>query len=145
MNREDQKKEALARLEILKAKGLMPVVYNKFKKKNSELYYSFPSPLGGILYYFNDLGGIQNKWYTLLKEFEEFYKALVYHVIYHRIDGDGVLMFLYVSNQRHEWDIDREELMADTPFVYACNVTNPLYSEYGNTEIAVRGGGIIIV
>lgn len=142
MNREDQKKEALARLKILESKGMKPCVYNNFKKKN-ELYYSFQTPTGCALYKLDNTVGIHNIWMNALKEFEEFWKALVYHVVYDRFEEDEVIVFFYISNQRHEWDDDREKLEEGCPFVFAYSLTDPTRSQYGNIDYVIKGGGII--
>ena len=114
MTYEEKKQEAILRLEMWKKQGLMPVVLQKFKKKKPDLYYSDRCQIGnyafGSLYYFNELGGAQGKWCTLLKEFEEQYDALVYHVIHDYVCGEECLFFLYVSNQPQEWEMDREEI-----------------------------------
>lgn len=145
---EERKAEGVRRLEMWKKQGLMHCVLQKFKRKDTLLYYSDPMILGfqkyGSLFYLDDLGGAKQEWIELISEFETHYDATVYHVIHDKFSfGDEVLYLLYVSNSPIEWEEDREDIEEHRPFVYALNLSTPQFSEFGNIFARPSGGGMI--
>ena len=76
-----------------------------------------------------------------IKEFEERYKARVYHVQACDTAVGKLLTFLYVSSHEEEWssdltqEIDREGREYFYTYAYVKNLTWPEYSEIGGVGI----------
>lgn len=140
---EKKKEEAIARLNILKNKGLMHCVLRSFAKKDSELYYSEFNGICGALYYLNDLGGAKPEWIELVKEFEEQNNALVYHVTHQFTNIGELLNVFYVSDYDEEWEYDREDLKNNYSLAYVYNLSDMDCSEFGTIGYSVIGGGVV--
>lgn len=146
-NYEMRKQEAIKRLEYLNEKGLMYDVVAKFKKKESELYYSDRFMGYGSLFFFNDEGSFPTEWLDYVKEFEEEYNATVYHLTHEKFKtsfGDVMecLDMFYVSNNEDEWEYDWEDLRDGLVYANVVNLTNNI-KEIGSIAFDVSGGGLI--
>ena len=145
MNREEMKNEAIKRLEIMKAQGLMNCVLRSFKKKDTELYMSENNGLCGALYYFNDLGGAKQEWIDLVNQFEEKYNCLVYHITHEYTSFGELLDLFFVSDCKEDWGDDMYDLYNKQSYAYVYNLSVPEYSEFGTIAYRVSGGGLIRV
>lgn len=130
--KEEQIQEAIKRLQFLQ---LHPNVIRDFRR--GIINRSDPSPFGGILFWLTD----KEKEYV--REFEQKYNAVVYHVIYSRTSFGALLSFLYVSDSEREWKDDQEKLMQGYPFVYVKNLSDDWSSEFGSIGIQSIGGGLL--
>lgn len=100
---EKMKNEAIKRLEgLTKTLDLNPNIVKYFRE--DKLYYSYITG-GGMIGSIDTIGYIP-KYQEIVKQFEEQYKSLVYHVIE---DSFGMLSLLYVSNNEEEWPYERPE------------------------------------
>ena len=78
-----------------------------------------------------------------IQDFEQKYQSLVYHVqLTHTSFGD-CYSFFYVSNQKDEWEYDRNDLKEGYPIVYVWNRTNPEFSEFGSIGFKTALGGVL--
>ena len=135
----NQKEEAVARLEILKSKGLMGCVKRAFDTKKQTVYYS---DYGG-LFFFDDRGGAKQEWIDLVKKFEEDYGALVYHITHEYTSFGELLDLFFVSKYEEEWNYDRNDLYNGYSYAYVINLSEPLFSEFGTIGYKTFGGGLI--
>lgn len=127
--REEMKQEAIRRMKVLK---MHPNPIREFQKED-KLNYS----LCGMLYWIDE---DQKK---MVKEFEEEYGCVVYHVIQTSTTIGKMLSFLYVSKNKEEWEYDMEDLMQGCPYAYVINLDADWCSEIGPIQVAPRFGGVV--
>lgn len=143
----DRKKECIRRLELWRDQGLLYCVLQKFKRKNTLLYYSDPLVISnkkfGSLFYLDNCGE-KAEWLSYISQFEEYFDATVYHVIHGKLkSGHEVLYFLYVNNSEIEWEEERQDILNNHPFVFCLDLTRPEESQFGNITCKISGGGMI--
>lgn len=134
VTREKKKEEAIKRMKVL---GLFKPCINAFEKYD-EL--QLTEPTGG-LYEFNDNAELNAK----IKEFEEEYNALVYHVIHTYTQFGELYNFLYVSDYEEEYEFEMEELEDGYAIAYVWNKTDEWMSEFGGIAVRERFGGLVRV
>lgn len=132
--REKKKEEAIKRMNAL---GLFKPCIKAFDKYD-EL--QLTEPTGG-LYEFNDDEELNAK----VKEFEEEYDALVYHVIHTYTQFGELFNFLYVSDYEEEWEIDNADIEDGYVVVYVWNKSDDWMSEIGSIVVRERFGGLVRV
>ncbi len=137
VSREIKKVEAIKRMKAL---GLFVPCIKAFKRDEVQL----SEPTGG-LYEFSSNAELTAK----VKEFENEYNALVYHVIHTpaRIDGEVMDMynFLYVSDYQEEWEVDNADIEYGYTMSYVWNKTIDYFSEFGSIAVQGRFGGLVRV
>lgn len=132
MEREEMKKEALERMQML---HLNEDTIKDFEE-NEKAWKSETNM--GILYWLNE---VEEK---LVKEFEERTGGLVYHLIHNNYKEIGeCYSIFYVSKHKEEWDYDRYDIKAYCPFVYVLNVENETFSEFGQIGIRPVNSGLV--
>lgn len=116
---EEKKTEAISRMKML---GLYPSIIREFGL-NFTVNRSDP-PLG-ILYW------VKDKELEELRAWETKHNALVYHVV-RSYTTFGILdTYLYVSDDKEEWDVDRDDLEDGSALAYVVNHDMPDCSEFG--------------
>ncbi len=130
ITREQKKAEALKRMEFLQ---LHPNTLKEFKQQNVVNY----SESYGILYWLDE------KWTTLVKDFEIKHNALVYHVIHNYTEFGEILTLLYVSDYQKEWENDWEDLKQGYACAYVVNLDDDWCSEFGSVGIRPQFGGLV--
>lgn len=128
--REEMKREAIARMELMKIK---PDIIRKFE--GQDIVWSSvngPDVLDTAL---------RQKIKDRIKWFENEFGGLVYHVV---ITGSLFATFLYVSKWDEEWEEDREIITDDNCTVaYVYNMMNPILSELGGVQFKCEDGIVI--
>jgi hypothetical protein len=132
MNREVQKKEAIKRMKMMK---IMDEVIEDFEQNDSVQC----SETLGFMYWLSD----EEK--EMVHKFEEKYHALVYHVIKFRTEFGTLLNFLYVSDSKEEWAMDREDIKDGYTFAYCKNLDDDICSEFGSIRYKPVCGGLVRV
>lgn len=132
--RENKKVEAIKRMRVL---GLFRPCIKAFEKYD-ELQLTEPN---GGLYEFSDDAELNAK----IKEFEEEYNALVYHVIHTYTQFGELYNFLYVSDYEEEWEYDNEDVKAGYAVAYVWNKTDEWMSEIGGIAVRELFGGLVRV
>lgn len=123
MKKEDMRKEAIVRLEALRVRK---DIVDAFKDKG-ELRLSFVgTPL--------ELTESQK---DRVHKFEEKTECMVYHVIQDFTILGEMLTFLYVSPDKEEWELDREDLKMGMPLAYVANLDDERFSEFGSVGVKV--------
>ena len=130
--KENKKKEAIKRMEEL---GLFKPCIRVFIKYDEV---QLSEPTGG-LYEFSDEEELNEK----IREFEEEYSALVYHVIHTYTEFGELYSFLYVSDDEEEWILDHADINAGYTMAYVWNKTDDWMSELGGIEVQERFGGLV--
>lgn len=129
---EEKKKEAIERMKYLQ---LIPEVANHFKEGTI-----LTSEYRGVLWQTDPK--IKKK----IQAFEKQYDALVYHVIKgtYEIQDEKMTMdsFLYVSDNKDEWELDRNDMKNGCLLSYVYNETIPMYSEIGYIGVCPANGGL---
>ena len=137
----DKKKEAINRMKKL---GLMKDVIKAFEKGGeNSLYYSerINKLMPAVLYWVDN----KDDYVKRIKEFENKYKALVYHAILTHTEYGDLLDLLYVSNDEEEWEQDNEDITDGYVFIYSMNIVSPEWndnSEFGTIAVKPRMGGL---
>lgn len=129
---ETKKEEAIKRMKAL---DLYKPYITLFEKDNK----IFMSEMTGGVYDFDDNEELVAK----IKEFEEEYNALVYHVIRTMTQFGELYNFLYVSQYNEEWDMDNDDISEGYALVYVWNKTDDWCSEFGSIGVQGKFGGIV--
>ena len=130
MNKITQKQEAISRLNLLK---IFPQAIKEFEQ---DLILN-KSENDGLLFWLNETE------LKIVKNFENKYKALVYHVIHNYTEFGELYSLLYVSQHKEEWIYDKKDINRKNIFVYVYNVDNNSFSEFGNIGIELKNGGLV--
>lgn len=130
MTRQEQKTEAIARMQMLK---LHKNPIRKFIEEDVVNLSEGP----GILYWLNE---VQIEY---VKAFEEKHQAVVYHAIHNYTEFGELLAFLYVSDSQEEWEYDREDLKSGYACAYVKNLDDDCCSEFGSIGIKPQFGGLV--
>ena len=75
--------------------------------------------------------GFYDKLYSKIQEFEKRYNGLVYLVLVSHTVFGTLCDFFYVSDERHEWADDTEDLKEGYQYVYCYNMDDDMCSEIG--------------
>ena len=134
---EIKKGEAVKRMDAL---GLMPKIVAEFERSGI-IYYSEQEPFGGILYWLDN----EPEWESAVREFEEEYNALVYHVIHTYTEFGELLNLLFVSDDDEEWEYDNDDILEGCAMSYVINLDVPEFSEFGTIGVEEAAGGLIRV
>ena len=134
VTRKNKKEEAIKRMKAL---GLFQPCIKAFEKYDEV---QLTEPTGG-LYEFSDDAELKAK----VKEFEEEYDALVYHVIHTYTQFGELYNFLYVSDYEEEWEYDNEDIKSDYAIAYVWNKSDEWCSEIGSITIRELFGGLVRV
>ena len=124
-----QIEEAIKRLKML---NLHPNVLKDFKKGVINRSDSM-----GALYWLND-----NEKF-MVKQFEEIYHAVVYHVIHSYTNFGELYNILYVSDSENEWEEDEQDIKEGYAVVYVKNIDDDMCSEFGSIGFKQVFGGLI--
>lgn len=129
---ETKKAEAIKRMKVL---DLYKPYITLFEKDNQ----IFMSEMTGGVYEFNDNEELVAK----VKEFEEEYDALVYHVIRTMTTFGELYNFLYVSKYEEEWEMDNADIADGYAMAYVWNKADEWCSEFGSIGVQGKFGGIV--
>ena len=126
----EQKQEALNRMRML---DIYSPAIKEFEKENI----INKSEHGGILYWLDE--NEQN----IVKEFEEKYNAVVYHIIHNYTEFGELYSLLYVSEHKEERDHHNHDLKHKMAFAYVKNIDEDSFSEFGSIGIKSQFGGLV--
>lgn len=132
--KELQKAEAVKRMKMLK---LDKSVIKEFLQDGTVFYSERQNNIfQAVLYYVSNDEQLARK----VKEFEEEYNALVYHVqLTHTVYGK-MYSFLYVSKSQDEWGLDIDDLEKDCCYAF---VWNNEIEDIGLIGVKSTMGGIV--
>lgn len=125
-----QKQEAIERMKMLK---IYSQAIKEFEKENVINV----SEHGGILFW------LDNEQQEMIKQFEEKYDAVVYHVIHNYTEFGELYSLLYVSQHENEWDYDKDDIKHNIALCYVVNKDEENFSEFGSIGIKTQYGGVI--
>lgn len=126
----EQKQEAIARMKKL---DIYAPAITEFEKENLVN----KSEHGGILYWLDE------NEQEMVKEFEEKYGAMVYHIIHNYTNFGELYSLLYVSKDKDEWDYDNDDLNHNICLAYVKNLDEDAFSEFGSIGIKSQFGGLV--
>ena len=138
--KKEQKEESIKRLEILEEEySLYENVLKEFKI-DEKVYYSesLGGNYNGILYWIDN----EEKFIEEIKKIENKRNIYVYHCILKHTEYGELLLMLYVSNRKEDWEEERKDLLNGLPVIYACNLENKIFSEFGRVKITGINGGL---
>jgi hypothetical protein len=128
--RAKQEAEAVERMKLLE---LYPTVIKEFineKVINKSEHI-------GILYWLDD----DEKQFV--KDFEDEYNAVVYHIVKTYTTIGCMLSVFYVSDDESEWESDREDIKIGEQLCYVKNIDNDDCSEFGYICFRKNCGGLM--
>jgi hypothetical protein len=134
VSRENKKVEAIKRMEML---GLFKPCIKAFERHDEV---QLTEPNGG-LYEFSDDEELNAK----IKEFEEQYNALVYHVIHTYTQFGELYSFLFISDYEEEWEMDIADVKDGYVIDYVWNKSDDWMSEMGSIVVRELFGGLVRV
>ena len=123
------KKESIDRLSRL---NVLRCVIDDFNR--GQLYYTESAT--GALYYIND------EMKKFVKEIEERYKGMVYHIIHSKTEFGELFSMLWTTSYEEEWETERENLEEGYVFAYVKNTTDDWCSEFGDIVVHEKLGGL---
>ena len=133
ISREEKKIEAIKRMKTLK---IFPETINQFEKDD---LVSISEPPNGYYFFLSD------EERALADKLEEKYGILIYTAIRSGSLGPFI-SFLFVSDDKDEWWMDRRDVQNKEPIAYVYNTEDPKLSEFGSISIAQSvGGGLLRV
>ena len=122
-NFDEKDKEAIERMKLLDIMDETIEQYADFG------YVTRSDPPLGALFWVSD------QELADIRLWETEHNARVYHVV-RAYTSLGILdSYLYVSNNKDEWEIDRQLLETGEPLVYVVNRSDPYCSEFGTIGI----------
>ena len=134
ITREIKKAEAINRMKVL---GLFyPCIKNFEKYDEIQL-----SEMTGGLYEFSRDAELTAK----VKEFENEYDALVYHVIHSYTNFGELYSFLFVSDYEEEWEMENADIKDKYVFCWVWNKDVDYFSEFGTIVVKPMFGGLVRV
>lgn len=128
--REMQKAEAIKRMKALHMLSQPIREFEKEEKLNL-------SERIGILYWLED----DEK--KMVKDFEEKWGFLVYHVIKSYTTLGLMYSLMYVSDNEEDWELDAEDIQDGQAVCYVINKDMPDCSEFGVIGIKPMTGGVV--
>ena len=129
-SKEELKEQALKSMKLL---HLHKNVINEFKEDqtlNRSEYF-------GALYWLTDE---QKK---IVKEFEEEYGYLVYHVILNQSPVGEVITLLHIPTEKMFWKQEFDDLAKGKVFAYVVYPKAQAYTEFYNIKIRPQFGGVV--
>lgn len=123
VTREEKKTEAIERM---KAWGIFDQTIDQFEKEDL-ISQSLP-PVGACYW-------IEGEQLQRVKDFENENNALVYFVIHSYTNIGELESYLFVSDYKEDWPIDREDIKEGQQIVYVYNADDPWCSEMGSIGI----------
>lgn len=140
-----QKAEAKRRMGVLFAKGLEDQVYWDYV--NSEKRYISERCIFAsgttIEFVMGRLMDVDEATQSLIDEVEAKFDCLVYHATKERTEFGEIMDFFFVSKYEEEWESDYRSLQEGYAFVYAYNLSEPLYSDLGTIKWETAMGGLL--
>ena len=79
----------------------------------------------------------------MVDKFETETGNLVYHMIHNIFEFGECYTMLYVSDDKTEWNLERNDLEDGYVVCYVRNVTDPVLSEYGTVAVRPAFGGLV--
>ena len=122
-NFDEKDKEAIKRMRLLDIMDETIEQYADFG------YVTRSDPPFGALFWVSD------QELADIRLWEAEHNARVYHVVRAHTSLGILDSYLYVSNNKYEWNIDRQLLEAGEPLVYVVNRSDPYCSEFGTIGI----------
>ena len=122
---EEKKAEAISRMKML---GIYPETIKQFEAG----HVSRSEPPFGAYYW------VEGKELEALRKFEEEHDCLVYTVVRSYTSIGTMDSYLYVSDCKDDWELDRDDLKEGYAFTYTINHDAPDCSEFGTIGIKLN-------
>lgn len=136
MNEKEKFAEAVERMKMMKLDESL--VINQFIKGTVKVSERLDSLFLTVLF------NVDNYDYLMdvINDFEKKHNVLVYHVQLSHTDFGDCYSLLYVSSEKEEWNMDRDDIKIGYPLAYVWNKTIPEYSEFGYIGVRPSMGGL---
>lgn len=129
---EEKKAEALERMKMF---GYWSNAREAFRKSGKPFV---NEPPFGAVY------DMEDEVAESVAEFEKEHNALVY-IIVRAFTAFGVCdSYLFVGDEKEEWECDREDIKSGVPFTYTVNKDAPDCSEFGSIGVRLGAGAGLV-
>lgn len=122
---EEKKAEAIRRMKML---GIFPETIKQFEAG----YVSRSEPPFGAYYW------VEGEELEALQKFEKEHDSLVYTVVRSYTRIGKMDSYLFVGDDRGEWELDQDDLKEGCAFTYTINYDDPECSEFGTIGIKLN-------
>lgn len=129
---EEKKQEALERMKLW---GYLGNAREAFRRRN-QVFVNEP-PFGAVY-------DMEPELAESVKEFESEHDALVYMVVRAFTDFGKMDSYLYVGDDKDEWEQDREDIRDKIVFSYIVNYDMPDCSEFGSIGVRLGAGAGLV-
>lgn len=129
---EEKKQEALERMKLW---GYWGNAREAFRRRN-QVFVNEP-PFGAVY-------DMEPELAESVKEFEKEHDALVYMVVRAFTDFGKMDSYLYVGDDKDEWEQDREDIRDKIVFSYTVNYDMPDCSEFGSIGVRLGAGAGLV-
>ena len=129
---EEKKAEALERMKMFGYWGNAREVF----RRSDKVLVNEP-PFGAVYEMEDDVA-------KSVEEFEKEHNALVYMVVRAFAEFGVCDSYLYVSDDKDEWEYDREDIQNGCPFTYTVNKDAPECSEFGSIGVKLGAGAGLV-
>lgn len=131
MDREKMKQEAIERMKML---GIIDDAIKQFEE--DDIVMRSENPLGALF-------ELSDEEKEIARRFERKYNTLVYLAVSCNTGIGRMISYLYIPQEKEEWELDRDDIEGNTAITYTYNFGDPDCSEIGAIGIESRNGGII--
>ncbi len=129
----EMKKEAIKRLGMLNVQSNVISNFEKGLITVSEQHFLGNIPVPA-------LSLVDEREKAFIEQFEKKYNMLIYHVVFTPCEFGYCLSFMYVSNVKKCWEVERVDLRLGMPYVYEWNITDDTCSGFVHIGIVSCGG-----
>ena len=134
--REEQRVEALRRLNSWDTDGFLQMAFENNKLAVCERFYGFGS---GFIVLSSEL---PKEILVQIRELEERHGLMAYAAIKTETEFGLLYDILYVCKDKEDWEIDAMLMEDNVVMSYCINTTEPAFSEFGTIGLASMYGGL---
>ena len=129
---EEKRAEALKRMEMMGYWGRAREAFRKSKK----IFVNEP-PFGAVY-------DPEPEVAEAVKKFEDEHNVLVYMIVRAFTDFGKMDSYLFVADDKDEWDYDRDDIRNKIVFTYTVNYDAPDCSEFGSIAFRLGAGAGLV-
>ena len=129
---EEKKAEALERMKMFGYWGNAREVF----RRSDKVFVNEP-PFGAVYEMEDDVA-------KSVAEFESKHDALVYIIVRSFMELGVCDSYLYVGDDKDDWEYDREDIKFGCPFTYTVNKDAPECSEFGSIGVKLGAGAGLV-
>ena len=134
--REEQRTEALKRLNSWKTDGFLQMAFENNKLAVCERFHGLTG--SGFI----EASELPKEILAQVRELEERHGLMAYAAIKTETEFGLLYDILYVCKDKEDWEMDAELMEDNVAMSYCINTTEPAFSEFGTIGLASMYGGL---